>query len=419
MGFVVLVKIIMLSKTDSKIYKLIQQEKKRHQEGLNLIASDNYPSLDIREAVGSILGARYAEGYPDRRYYSGQKYIDAIERTAVERAKKIFKANYANVQPHSGSQANQAAYLALLNPGDKVLSMKIDQGGHLSHGAPVNFSGKIYDFVFYGVDLKSEQINTEEIERIAEKEKPKLIIAGASSYPRQISFDKFGKIAKKVGAYLMADIAHIAGLVVAGAHPHPFPYCDVVTMTTHKTLRGSRGGLILSKNKEIADKIDKAVFPGLQGGPLQNEIAGKAIALKEAGEKKFITYQNQVIKNSQAMAETFKEEGFDLVSGGTDNHLILLNLTGLGITGKQAQINLEQAYLYVNRNVIPNEKRSSWEASGLRVGLPAVTTRGFKEKESQEVARLISLILKNINSHKIRENVKKEVIKLAKKYPVR
>jgi glycine hydroxymethyltransferase len=386
---------------------------------LNLIASDNYPSASVREAVGSILGSRYAEGYPGKRYYSGQKYIDEIEQTAIERAKKVFKANYANVQPHSGSQANQAVYFALLAPEDKILSMRIDQGGHLSHGAAVNFSGQFYNSVFYGVDPETEQINIDEVAKIAEKEKPKMIIAGASSYPRQISFSKFGKIAKSVGAYLMADIAHIAGPVAAGLHPHPFPFCDVVTMTTHKTLRGARGGMILSKNQEIAKKINKAIFPGLQGGPLQNEITGKAVALKEAGEKKFVNYQKQILKNSQAMAEAFKEEGFNLVSGGTDNHLILLNLTEFNITGKEAQEALEQAHLYMNRNVIPNEKRSSWEASGLRVGLPAVTTRGIKEKQSREVAHLIAKVIKNIKNKKAREEVRKEVVRLAKKYPVK
>jgi glycine hydroxymethyltransferase len=407
-----------LSQTDPQINNLIRQELARHQEGLNLIASDNYTSPAVRQAVGSILGARYAEGYPEKRYYSGQRFIDQIEKTAIERAKKLFKANYANVQPHSGSQANQAVYFALLKPGDKVLAMRIDQGGHLSHGAPINFSGRFYNFVFYGLDKKTERIDFNQIRKIARREKPKLIIAGASSYPRQIDFAKFSQIAKEIGAYLMVDIAHIAGLVAAGFHPHPFPYCNVVTMTTHKTLRGARGGLILSKSKEMADKIDKAVFPGLQGGPLQNEIAGKAVALKEARQKSFVKYQQQLVKNAQVLAETLLEEGLDLVAGGTDTHLILINLTKLGLSGKKVQEALEEANIYVNRNVVPYDKRSQWETSGIRIGTPAVTTKGLKEKEIKQVGLFITKIIKNIGNKKIRREVKKEVVKLAKRFPV-
>lgn len=408
----------MFIKTDPKISKLIEQEFARHQDGLNLIAADNYNSLAVRRAVGSILSARYAEGYPKKRYYSGQKFIDQIEETAISRAKKLFKADYANVQPHSGSQANQAVYFALLKPGDKILSMEIDQGGHLSHGSKVNFSGCLYCPVFYKVDKKNEQINLEQIRKIALKEKPKLIIAGASSYPRIIDFSEFGKVAKEIGAYLMADIAHIAGLVAAGLHPSPFPYCDIVTMTTHKTLRGARGGLILSNKKEIAEKIDKAVFPGLQGGPLQNEIAGKAVALKEAQQKNFITYQKQVLKNSQAMAETLLREGLDLVTGGTDNHLVLVNLNKFNISGRKAQKALEEVNIYINRNVIPYDTRSKWETSGIRIGVPAVTTKGLKEKEIRRVGVLIAQIIKDIGNKKIRREVKKEVITLALKFPV-
>jgi len=404
--------------TDSVIAKLIKQEFNRHQEGLNLIAADNYASPAVRQAVGSILSARYAEGYPEKRYYSGQRFIDQIEKIAIARAKKLFRANYANVQPHSGSNANQAVYFALLNSDDKVLSMRIDQGGHLSHGSPVNVSGRFYNFIFYGLDRKTERIDFDQVKKIAQKEKPKLIIAGASSYPRQIDFAKFGQIAKEVGAYLMGDIAHIAGLVATGLHPHPFPYCDVVTMTTHKTLRGARGGLILSKSKEIADKIDKAVFPGLQGGPLQNEIAGKAVALKEAQQKSFVNYQKQVIKNAQVLANILLKEGLDLVSGGTDNHLILINLTKLGFSGKKGQEALETANIYVNRNVVPDEQRSKWETSGIRVGTPAVTTKGLKEKEIRQVGLWISQILKNINNQPLRQKIKKEVIKLSKRFPV-
>jgi len=407
-----------LSQTDPQIDNLIKQEFGRHQEGLNLIAADNYASPAVRQAVGSILSARYAEGYPGKRYYSGQRFIDQIEKIAISRAKKLFRANYANVQPHAGSQANQAVYLALLNPNDKVLAMRIDQGGHLSHGSPVNVSGQFYNFIFYGVDRKTERIDFDQVSRIAQKEKPKLIIAGASSYPRQIDFSKFSQITKEVGAYLMADIAHIAGLVVTGLHPHSFPYCDVVTTTTHKTLRGARGGLILSRSKEIADKINKAVFPGLQGGPLQNEIAGKAVALKEAQQKSFVNYQKQVIKNAQVLATTFLEKGLDLVSGGTDNHLILINLTKLGFSGKQAQETLEAANIYVNRNVVPNDQRSPWETSGIRVGTPSVTTKGLKEKEIRQVGLWISQILKEINNQSLQRKIKQKVIKLSKRFPV-
>jgi len=409
---------ISLAKIDPKISELIKKEAKRHEEGIHLIASDNYASKAVREAVGSIISCRYAEGYPKKRYYSGLGFIDKIEQLAIDRAKKLFNAKYANVQPHSGSQANQAVYYALLDPGDKILSMRIDQGGHLSHGAQVNFSGKLYHVVFYGVNKKTERIDYKEVRRIAKKEKPKLIIAGASSYPRKIDFSKFEKIAKEVGAFLMADIAHIAGLVAVGLHPHPFPYCHVVTMTTHKTLRGSRGGLILTNDKEIAKKIDKSVFPGLQGGPLENEIAGKAVAFLEASRKSFIKYQKQVIKNAQVLAKSLINEGFRLVTGGTDNHLLLINLTPLGISGKQAQDALEEVHIYVNRNVIPYDPRPPWQASGIRLGTPAITSKGFKEKEMKKVALLISKVLKNINKQKIKKKIKAEVIKLAKKFPL-
>lgn len=405
-------------KSDPRIFNLIRREFARHQEGLNLIASDNYASPAVRQAVGSILSTRYAEGYPKKRYYSGQRYIDQIEKTAIERAKKIFKARFANVQPHCGSNANQAVYFALLNPGDKILSMRIDQGGHLSHGSAVNMTGRLYNCVFYGVDKKTKMIDYGQVEKIALKKKPKLIIAGASSYPRKVNFKEFGRIAKKVKAYLMADIAHTAGLVAVGLHPHPFPYCDVATMTTHKTLRGARGGLILSKDKEIARKIDKAVFPGLQGGPLQNEIAGKAVALKEARDKSFISYQKQVVKNAQVLAETLLEEKLDLVTGGTDIHFVLVDLTKLDISGKQAQEALEEANIYVNRNVVPNEKRSQWETSGLRLGTPAITAKGLKEKEVRQVGLWVAKIVKNASDRKIRQEIKREVVRLSKKFPV-
>ena len=407
-----------LSQIDPKIYSLVKKEHKRQEEGIHLIASDNYTSQAVREAVGSILSCRYAEGYPKKRYYSGLGFIDQIEQLAIERAKKLFKANYANVQPHSGSQANMAVYFALLKPGDKILSMRIDQGGHLSHGAAVNFSGRLYNFVFYGVDKKTEMINFSEVKKIAEKERPKLIIAGASSYPRKIDFSKFKKIAQEIGALLMADIAHIAGLVAAGLHPHPFPHCHVVTMTTHKTLRGARGGIILSRDKKIAEKINKAVFPGLQGGPLENEIAGKAVAFLEAQRKDFFSYQRQVLKNAKALADVFLEKGFRLVSGGTDNHLLLIDLTPLGISGREGQEALEEVNIYVNRNVIPYEKRPAWETSGIRIGTPAVTSKGFKEKEIRKVGLFIDKVLKNINKKAVKKEIKKEVITLSKKFPL-
>ncbi len=407
----------MLKKTDARIFNLIKQEFARHQEGLNLIASDNYSSQAVREAVGSILSARYAEGYPEKRYYSGQRYINQIEKIAIERAKKLFKANYANVQPHSGSNANQAAYFALLQPGDKVLAMRIDQGGHLSHGSSVNLSGRLYNFVFYGID-ENGLIDFAELRKIALREKPKLIIAGASSYPRRIDFSKFSPIAKEINAYLMADIAHTAGLVAAGLHPHPFPYCDLVTMTTHKTLRGARGGLILTNNKEIADKIDKAVFPGLQGGPLQNEIAGKAVALKQASQKSFINYQKQVLQNAKVLSKILLQEGLDLVSDGTDNHLLLINLNNYQFSGKKVQEALESVNIYVNRNIVPNDKRSQWETSGIRIGTPAVTAKGLKEKEMKQIGYFIVQIINNIDNRKIKARIKKEVINLAKKFPL-
>ncbi|HHE67616.1 MAG TPA: serine hydroxymethyltransferase [Candidatus Parcubacteria bacterium] len=407
-----------LSQIDPKIYSLVKKEHKRQEEGIHLIASDNYTSQAVREAVGSILSCRYAEGYPKKRYYSGLGFIDQIEQLAIERAKKLFRANYANVQPHSGSQANMAVYFALLKPGDKILSMRIDQGGHLSHGAAVNFSGRLYNFVFYGVDKKTEMINFSEVKKIAEKERPKLIIAGASSYPRKIDFSKFKKIAQEIGALLMADIAHIAGLVAAGLHPHPFPHCHVVTMTTHKTLRGARGGIILSRDKKIAEKINKAVFPGLQGGPLENEIAGKAVAFLEAQRKDFFSYQRQVLKNAKALADVFLEKGFRLVSGGTDNHLLLIDLTPLGISGREGQEALEEVNIYVNRNVIPYEKRPAWETSGIRIGTPAVTSKGFKEKEIRKVGLFIDKVLKNINKKAVKKEIKKEVITLSKKFPL-
>jgi glycine hydroxymethyltransferase len=367
--------------------------------------------------MANILTVKYAEGYPKRRYYSGQQFVDQIEIEAINRAKKIFRAEYANVQPHSGSQANQAVYYALLNPGDKVLGMRLDCGGHLTHGAPINFSGQYYRFFSYGVDRKTGLIDFNEVEKIAKKIKPKMIICGASSYPRIIDFKKFSQIARQVKAFLVADIAHIAGLIVAGLHPHCFPFSDVATTTTHKTLRGPRGGLILAKNK-FGAAIDKAVFPGIQGGPLEHIIAAKAVCFKEAQKQSFFRYQKQVIKNAQALASVLLEEGMDLVTGGTDNHLVLVDLTKFSLGGKRTQEFLEGVGIYANRNVIPYDKRPSFDPSGIRLGSPALTSRGFKEAEMKIVAKLVAQIIKNPSSSKIRREAKKKVKELVRGYPI-
>jgi len=415
-----------LLKTDSKIYQLIQKETERQEKGLVMIASENMASKAVLEAMGNCLSNKYSEGLPHKRYYSGNKYIDQIESLAIERAKKLFGAEYANVQLHSGAQANQAAYLAVLEKGDTVLAMGMDQGGHLTHGANVNFSGKFYNFIHYGVTKETGYIDYDNVDKLAKKHKPKMIIAGASAYPRIINFKRFKEIANNVGAYLLSDIAHIAGLVAASIHPNPFPYSDIVTSSTHKTLRGPRGGIIFSKiadrlnpedKKNLAQKIDSAVFPGLQGGPLENMIAAKAVCFKEALTKKFILYQKQIVKNAKALAKTLLEEGFHLVSGGTDNHLLLMDLTKTGLTGKQVQSALEEVNIYVNRNVIPYETRSAFDPSGLRIGTPALTTRGFKEKEMEIVGRFIARIIKNINNQKVKKEVIKGVRELTLKYP--
>ena len=385
-----------LSKTDLQIAKLIKQEEARHKNGLNLIASENYPSEAVLEATGSILSSKYAEGYPKKRYYSGMKHIDRIEQIAIDRAKKIFKAEYANVQPHSGSQANQAVYMAFLKPGDRILAMDLGSGGHLTHGAKVNFSGQSYKFYHYGVNNlpagkagKTNLIDFKEVEKLAKKVKPKMIICGASAYPRKIDFRKFSQIAKKANAILLADIAHIAGLIAAGQHMRPFPYCDIVTTTTHKTLRGPRGGLILAK-KKYEQAINKAVFPGLQGGPFMHAIAAKAVCFKEAQTAQFKKYAKQVILNAKALAEELKKQGLDLITDGTDNHLILIDLTNLKIKGQQAQNLLEKNRIYTNKNVIPYDKQPPANPSGLRLGAAALTSRGFKEKEMKEIGRLIA-----------------------------
>lgn len=405
-----------LSKTDNKIYSLIRKEVTRQKETLSLIASENYASEAVLEAIGTPLINKYSEGYPQKRYYAGNRYIDEIEVLAIERAKKIFSAEHANIQPHSGSQANFAVYLALLEPKDRVLGVDLSSGGHLTHGASVNVSGKLYDFATYGVDRKTEILDYEEIAKIAQKIKPKLIVCGATAYSRKIDFQKFRKIADSVGAYLMADIAHIAGLVVAGEHQDPFPWCDVVTTTTHKTLRGPRGGLILCK-KEFASKIDKAVFPGIQGGPLNNIIAAKAVCFLEASKPSFKKYIKQILKNAKAMEEEFSRNEIRIVSGGTDNHLMLLDISKYSESSKKIQNDLEEVGIVTNRNSIPYDVKSPFDPSGIRIGTPAITTRGFNESDSKKLAEIIALIIKNPDK-KNKNSVKKEVAKFVKKYPI-
>ena len=396
-----------LCDTDKEIADLIDEEKKRQQNGIELIASENFTSEAVMEAMGSYLTNKYAEGYPGKRYYGGCYVVDKVEKLAIERAKKLFGAEHANVQPHSGAQANMSVYFAVLQPGDTVMGMSLSHGGHLTHGAAVNFSGKTYNFVSYGVNPKTETIDYDEVRKTALEVKPKLIVAGASAYSRIIDFKRFREIADEVGAYLMVDMAHIAGLVAAGLHPSPVPYCDFVTTTTHKTLRGPRGGMILCKEK-YAKAIDKAVFPGIQGGPLEHVIAGKAVCLKEALDSDFKVYINQVVKNAAALADALKSYGFKLVSGGTDNHLILVDLNNKNITGKEAESLLDSVGITVNKNTVPNETRSPFVTSGVRIGTPAVTTRGFKEDDMKEIASIINDTIEHRNEDlsAVKERVK-------------
>jgi glycine hydroxymethyltransferase len=416
-----------LSKTDPEIASAIENEINRQRSGLEMIASENIVSRAVLEAMGTPLTNKYSEGYPGKRYYGGNQFIDVSENLAIDRAKKIFGAEHANVQPHSGSQANAAAYFALLNPGEKIMAMNLAHGGHLSHGSPVNFSGKFYNVVFYGVDKNTGRINMDEVREIALREKPRLILTGASACPREIDFAAFRKIADEVGAYLMADIAHIAGLVAAKIHPDPIPVCDVVTTTTHKTLRGPRGALILCKTedrlrpddkKNLAQKIDSAVFPGIQGGPLEHIIAAKAVAFLEALQPDFIEYQKKIVKNAKVLAETLLAGGLKLVSGGTDNHLILIDLTDTGIAGKQVEDALGAVEIYVNKNMIPYDTRKPTDPSGIRLGTPALTTRGMKEEEMKMVGEMIVKIIKNINDENIKKEVKNKVKELTKKFPI-
>ncbi|MBQ2664684.1 MAG: serine hydroxymethyltransferase, partial [Clostridia bacterium] len=385
---------------DPEVYAAIQDETNRQNNKIELIASENFVSERVMEANGSPLTNKYAEGYPGKRYYGGCEYVDVVEDLARERAKKLFGAGYANVQPHSGAQANMAVFFALLNPGDTVLSMSLAHGGHLSHGSPVNMSGKYFNIVPYGVTEDTNVIDYDEVRRLALECKPKLILAGASAYPRVIDFEKFAAIAKEVGAYFMVDMAHIAGLVAAGEHPSPMPYADVVTTTTHKTLRGPRGGLILTNDEDLSKKINKAIFPGIQGGPLMHTIAAKAVCFKEALDPSFKDYAKQVVKNAAVLAKTLQDEGFKLVSGGTDNHLMLLDLTSTDVTGKDAEHMLDEVGITVNKNAIPFDQRSPFITSGLRIGTPASTSRGFKEDDMVEIGKLIAMTIKDFEGNK-------------------
>lgn len=402
---------------DPKLAILLRNELDRQKNTINLIASENYTSLAVLEATASVLTNKYAEGYPDSRYYKGNKYIDEIEKLAINRAKNLFGAEHANVQALSGSPANMASYMSLLNLGDKVLAMDLAHGGHLTHGSKVSFSGKWYDFIHYGVSKETETLDMAEIREIALREKPKLIICGASAYPRKIDFKTFKEISDEVRAYLMVDMAHIAGLVASEEHISPVPYADITTSTTQKTLRGPRSGLILCKEK-FAKKVDFSVFPGISGGPHEHIIAAKAVAFKEAMQKEFRDYQRQVVKNAKVLAKSLKEKGFRLVSGGTDNHLMLVDLTSKGITGGEASAALEKANIIVNRNMIPFDKRSPLDPSGIRIGTPALTTRGFKEEEMEIVADSIASILKNKSDISKIHEIRKNMHKLCEEFPI-
>lgn len=407
-----------LKQSDPEIAKELDLELNRQRTKLELIASENIVSKAVMEAQGSVLTNKYAEGYPGKRYYGGCEYVDVVEQLAIDRAKKLFGAEYANVQPHSGAQANMAVFFSLLTPGDTVMGMNLTDGGHLTHGSPVNMSGKYFKIVPYGVDKETERIDYDALEKQAEECKPKMIVAGASAYARIIDFPRLAEIAHKVGAYLMVDIAHIAGLVAAGLHPSPVPYADVVTTTTHKTLRGPRGGMILCKDAEFGKQFNKAVFPGIQGGPLMHVIAAKAVALGEALRPEFKEYAAQTIKNAKALAETLQQDGFRIVSGGTDNHLMLVDLTSKDITGKEAQTVLDEVNITSNRNTIPFEPRSPFVTSGIRLGSPALTTRGFKEDDMCEVGNIIALVLNDPTNEEKKEEARRRVAALCKKYPL-
>ena len=406
-----------IENADPQVGQLIRKECERQNRNIELIASENIVSEAVLLAVGSVLTNKYAEGYPGKRYYGGCQYVDEIETIAIERACRLFHCNYANVQPHSGAQANYAVYQALCSVGDTVLGMSLDHGGHLTHGSKVNFSGKNYNVIGYGLDPVSQQIDYDKLEELAGEHHPRMIIAGASAYPRIIDFERMGKIAHEAGAYLFVDMAHIAGLVAAGLHPSPFPHADVVTTTTHKTLRGPRGGMILCNDETIAKKINSAVFPGSQGGPLEHVIAGKAVAFGEALKPEFIEYQKQIIKNAQVLAQTIREGGLDLVSGGTDNHLILVDLRKAGVTGREMENRLDEICITVNKNAIPGDPEKPSVTSGIRVGTPAITTRGFREEDCVEVGRLICEASRP-DFEQRREELRKRALTLTEKYPI-
>lgn len=406
-----------VKRTDAAIYEAIMAEKNRQQSNIELIASENFVSEAVMEAQGSYLTNKYAEGYPGKRYYGGCEHVDVAEDIARDRLKEIFGAEHANVQPHSGAQANMAVYFAVLEPGDTVLGMNLSHGGHLTHGSPVNFSGELYNFVEYGVDKETEMIDYEDVRAKALEHKPKLIVAGASAYPREIDFAKFREIADEVGALFMVDMAHIAGLVAAGEHMNPVPYADFVTSTTHKTLRGPRGGLILCR-EENARKIDKSIFPGIQGGPLMHVIAAKAVAFGEALQPEFKTYIQQIRKNAKVLGETLVAEGIDLVSGGTDNHLLLLNLRSLGVTGKDGEAALDEVGITTNKNTIPYDTESPFVTSGVRIGTPAVTSRGMKEDDMKEIGEIIAMVLKNVNDEKVKDEARARVKALTDRFPL-
>ena len=407
-----------LKTVDPEIQKAIDQELSRQREKLEMIASENIVSTAVMQAQGSILTNKYAEGYPGKRYYGGCEYVDIVEQLAIDRAKKLFGAEYANVQPHSGAQANTAVYFALLEPGDTILGMNLTDGGHLTHGSPVNISGKYFKIIPYGVDKETERIDYDELERLAKEHQPKLIVGGASAYSRIIDFERMAQIAKSVGAYFMVDMAHIAGLVAAGLHPSPVPYADVVTTTTHKTLRGPRGGLILCRDAEFGKQFNKAIFPGIQGGPLMHVVAAKAVAFKEALSDEFKVYQQQVLDNAKALSDELVKKGFRIVSGGTDNHLMLVDLRSKNITGKEAQFLLDEIGITANRNTIPFEPLSPFVTSGIRLGTPALTTRGLKEDDIREVADIIADVIENREDGAVIETAKAKVQAICKKFPL-
>ena len=407
-----------LDVVDTEIQEAINKELSRQRDKLEMIASENIVSKAVMQAQGSVLTNKYAEGYPGKRYYGGCEYVDVVEQLAIDRAKKLFGAEYANVQPHSGAQANTAVYFALLQPGDTILGMNLTDGGHLTHGSPVNISGKYFKIIPYGVDKETERIDYDELERLAKEHQPKLIVGGASAYSRVIDFERMAQIAKSVGAYFMVDMAHIAGLVAAGLHPSPVPYADVVTTTTHKTLRGPRGGLILCRDAEFGKQFNKAIFPGIQGGPLMHVVAAKAVAFKEALSDEFKVYQQQVLDNAKALADELVKKGFRIVSGGTDNHLMLVDLRSKNITGKEAQFLLDEIGITANRNTIPFEPLSPFVTSGIRLGTPALTTRGLKEEDIREVADIIADVIENREDSAVIEAAKAKVQAICKNFPL-